>query len=382
MRTRLAVYLLAAALVPSFAQAKDILPPHDKAQTNTACYYCHNLQVVTASGSHDYNPGCLDCHNQDGRIFGMPWAPTDQAVPGISGSSHSWTGAANSPAYGANANLIPNQALLVDGGLQCVICHDLHDPQAALDPNSMHTSIPVGVPQAAPGAMGAGPGTASLTLTAPAGTPAEGFRLKIQTVDATGGTFIISHTYGTNVPTWLVWSGTAWVAGPIDGVGARFNYGTDASVDVALDVAGAKVRWEKGATGAVPGDFWDFYIGYPFLRLSNVDDNGCYSCHTERKMNHTRARGLDNTYLPNGVRKFSHPVGVALNVNGFNTDRTTVLDVDGTPGSSATDGLDAAMQPVRNDSNDLVFGTGATVKCTTCHSVHNTDSNSLTVDVR
>ena len=125
------------------------------------------------------------------------------------------------------------------------------------------------------------------------------------------------------------------------------------------------------------GDYWDFFVAYPFLRFSNVKDEGCVNCHKERVMNHVRARGDDRLYRPNGVRKFSHPVNVGLNVNGLGRDRTVVLDADGTAGSSTTDG----DGNVANPTNDLVMK-DSVVRCTTCHAPHNVDSNSLTVDAR
>jgi len=369
MRVRLTAALLAALVAPAVSFAKDIDPPHDQAAANSACYYCHNLATVMPSGAYDYNPACLGCHNQPGHGFGSPWVASDEAKPGITGSSHSWSGAARNPTYGATPDYVP-QMYLVDGKLQCVMCHDLHLSTVAVAPDSMHTSIPVGVPQWMTGTTGTGSGSATLTLTAVPGSGAEGFRLKISTVAGGGGTFILSHDFGFNANSWLNWVAGAWVAGTEVGPGKPFVDGTD----VALDIAGISVKWTAGAE---VGDYWDFYVGYPFLRLSNVADNGCFSCHKERVMNHTRARGVDNTYLPNGVRKFSHPVGVALNANGFGTDRATVLDADGTVGVSATDG----EAGVRNDSNNLVM-TGGIVRCTTCHAVHNADSNSLTPDVR
>jgi hypothetical protein len=235
------------------------------------------------------------------------------------------------------------------------------------------------VPNTLTGTDGAG-GTATMTLTVAPGTVAEGFRVKVLTQDATGGTFIISHDYGWNSTRWMKWTGS-WVAGDAAGPGQRFNYGDTAAFDVNLDVAGVKVRFAKGATGATVGDYWDFYVGYPFLRYSNADDGICIGCHQERVMNHTRARGVDRDFPPNGVRKFSHPVGVPLNVTAQYTDRATILDADGTVGTSTADGLSGAT-PVRNDTNNMTLGTGNVVRCTTCHSVHSTDSNSLTVDVR
>ena len=160
------------------------------------------------------------------------------------------------------------------------------------------------------------------------------------------------------------------VEGPVTGAGRPFVNGAY----VELDVPGITVKWTAGARA---GDYWDFYVGYPFLRMSNADDWSCYRCHAERVMNHVRARGDDRYYRPNGIKRFSHPVKVGLNVNGFGTDRTTVLDADGTAGTSTTDGLAG----VQNDSNNLVMS-GGVVRCTTCHAAHNADSNSLTVDPR
>jgi hypothetical protein len=227
------------------------------------------------------------------------------------------------------------------------------------------------------GTYGADTGTAQLTLTVASGSKAAGFRLKIQTVTGSGGTFILSHEQGWNPDGWLNWDGanSKWVVGPADGPGRAFSHGTTGAYDVELDVTGIKVRWTSGAQ---VGDYWDFYVGYPFLRQTNHADAGCVMCHGERNMNHFRARGEDRYYRPNGVRKFSHPVGVGLNANGFGTDRAVILDADGTVGSSTTDGPTGTTG---NPTNDLVLQ-GGKVWCTSCHAAHNADSNSLSVDAR
>jgi hypothetical protein len=371
MRVRLTGILLSAvlSLAPRLAAALD--SPHDKADTNTACYYCHSLSTLSPLGSQDFSQACLSCHNRPGNRAGTQWLGIDEAVPGVTGNSHSWTKPLASATYGtANVLGSAQQALLVDGKLQCSVCHDPHTTAVGANPASMHASIPLGVGTLKTGTFGGATGSASMTLTATPGAVARGFRLRIQTVSGGGGTFILSHDYGWNPNSWLNWVGGAWVPGTDAGPGQTFVNG----VDVPLDTAGSSVRW---TAGAVVGDYWDFYIGYPFLRFQNVTDAACYQCHAERVMDHVRARGLDRSYLPNGVRKFSHPVGVGLNANGFGSDRTVILDSDGTAGASATDGLGG----VPNPTNDLVL-TGGVLGCTTCHAVHNADSNSLTVDAR
>ncbi len=372
------VALLAPAVAHSLVTPERLFPPHDKtANGEQACYFCHSLAVRTET-TYTLSTACLDCHNQSGQAFGAPWVPaTDEAVPGTTGTSHSWSKPGASPAHGAQiVGGFADDYVWSAGNLQCVVCHNAHDAPAGLKPGSMHTSIPVGVGQAAT----SGSGSATLTLTAAPGSNAEGFRLQIQSVDVARGEgyFILSHDYGWNAESWLNWNGTAWIPGTSGGQGKKYVNNTD----VDLDIAGIKVKW---TAGAAVGDLWDFYVGYPFLRVTNVNDDICFSCHKERVMNHVRARGDDRYYRPNGVRKFSHPVNVGLNANGLNSDRGTVLDADGTAttdlegklGTSASDAEDGQ----RNATNDLVLD-GGLVRCTTCHRVHNADSNSLSRDAR
>jgi hypothetical protein len=376
MRLTLVGALVAMWVVPAVVEAKEVVPPHDRNDPDgqTACYFCHSLAVAGANGSN-FNPGCINCHNQ-GSAFGAPWLGTDEAVPGVTGNSHNWSKPGLSPEHGAvvDSTVFADEYKWIDGKLQCVVCHNPHQTPSGLKPKTKHTSIPEGVGQGPT----SGTGTGQLTLTTLEGAGAEGFRLKIQTLLPGGGTFIISHNYAWKADSWLNWNGTAWVAGTANGVGRQFDEG----VDVDLDIPGVKVRW---SAGAAVGDYWDFYVGYPFLRITDQGDAICVSCHKERAMNHIRARGDDRYYRPNGIRKFSHPVGVGLNANGFGTDRTRVLDVDGTAttdvegkvGTSTSDAEDGQG----NATNDLVME-GGVVRCTTCHRVHNADTNSYTRDAR
>lgn len=96
----------------------------------------------------------------------------------------------------------------------------------------------------------------------------------------------------------------------------------------------------------------------PFLRMDNSADQLCLDCHRSRTVTSVK------TYTGNIL---SHPVGVALPATS--TFHNPPLDTDGNPQPS--DG---------NTSNDYQFGAGSTMKCTSCHGVHYTDSNSGTVD--
>lgn len=95
----------------------------------------------------------------------------------------------------------------------------------------------------------------------------------------------------------------------------------------------------------------------PFLRLDNSADALCLDCHRSRNMASVR------TWTGNSL---SHPVDAALPATaGYHNPP---LDVDGNPQPS--DG---------NTTNDFDVSSGV-VRCTTCHGVHKTDSNSGTVD--
>ena len=95
----------------------------------------------------------------------------------------------------------------------------------------------------------------------------------------------------------------------------------------------------------------------PFLRLDNSADALCLDCHRERNMNSVR------TYTGNVL---SHPVETALpSTPAFHNPP---LDVDGN--AQPSDG---------NTTNDFVLN-GGIVRCTSCHGVHKSDSNSGTVD--
>ncbi len=96
----------------------------------------------------------------------------------------------------------------------------------------------------------------------------------------------------------------------------------------------------------------------PFLRMDNSADQLCLDCHAPRNMSSVK------TYTGSDL---SHPIGQALPAT--ETYHNPPLDVDGNPQPS--DG---------NTTNDFILGAGDEVRCTSCHGVHNKDSNSGTTD--
>jgi hypothetical protein len=356
--------LLAAAglgllLVAQGARALDA--PHDQTFSDAQCSNCHALYSTTPAGDKDYSYGCITCHNAPANVartsLGFPWQPNvHQAVAGVAGNQHSWTGYAQNKRWGAQSPPVADiNAQLLRGRLQCAVCHDVHSSSPSYSPGSKHTSIPLGTPVTS--------GTSTMTLVAVGDAP-RGWRVKLQA----GNTFIITHGAGLTTPTWLNYVGGKWIPGTDPGQGKSFSLGADVAVgaDASLDPNPvATVRF----TAATAGNTFDFYVSYPFLRWTNVNDTFCNMCHAERVMDHVRVSGNDTNYLPDGSRTFSHPVNVSLNANNAGYDRTQagVLDANG------------ATQTVGDGRtvNDLKFDAGV-VRCTTCHAVHNGASNSLT----
>lgn len=378
-----ALGLVGILAMPFGALAVPLGAPHDGTYGDANCSDCHTMYVRTVNGNSDFSPGCVACHNSPATVantsLGFPWVDADQATPGVGGNQHSWSGnAVNARLQTAYPGAYVIQNKLVDGKLQCATCHNLHDPSSANAPNSRHTSMKLGAARPPVG----GTSTGTLTLVS-AGTTTTSVRVLVVQAAANGtsGQFAISHDAQLASPTWRMFDGTSWVtlASTTASTGTPFTTGTTAAVDVALDDPAVKVRFGAGVKA---GDYWDFYISYPYLRASNVADGFCQMCHGDRVMNHDQVGGRDPQSMPNGVRQFSHPVNVALNANGKGYDRTpaTILDADGSTQAAGTEG---------RTSNDLVLSTdsGGTaanpvVRCTTCHAVHNADSNSLTDDVR
>lgn len=348
--------LLAAALASAAPDALALDGPHDQSEA-ISCKQCHIAHgapggaLTSVAGNANL---CDSCHkSQTG--YGFPWSTDHQAVPGSQGVHHRWDANATSAAHGAlpprttaTGNGYEAMAARLVGGtnLQCSTCHDQHaattDP--TWSPGKQNVSVAVGT--ALPPDSGSG---GTLTLLAPAADASP----KGYLVEIVAGGFRLSNDRGTS-----------WFGCSSPGVYAAYT-GANAcatGANVALN-DGAKVRVTFAGTPAV-ATRWSFYVSYPFLRANQANDGMCLECHRDRVQSAQRVEGADPTYVPDGNRGFSHPVGEGL---AKSYDRPTILDADG---STAGDG---------NPTNDVVLVNGK-VSCTTCHAPHNADSNSLTVD--
>jgi predicted CXXCH cytochrome family protein len=367
MRTRWLWPWLLAALLPLMVHASDA--PHDASQGKscTSCHIAHNAlggALTTTAGNANL---CFSCHTTTS--FGFPWVNSDQGVPGGNGNSHRWgSPAVNAehdaqlPAFSDIANVINNNG----GNLICSACHDQHTGAGKVVAKggsaaaTQHLSAVAKTPNT---------GTGAVTVAAPAAAAAaKGYLIEIVASGAPGtATFRLSND---NATSWWGWSGTAWVAY------AGNPRTTPATGTVALN-DGTNVAVSFSGTLAA-GERYSFYVSYPMLRLDtltntvNSSNDLCEQCHLMRVMTTARVEGTDPAYLPDGTRKFSHPVGVAL-ANAY--DRTVatngpILDANG--GGQGTPQADAIR------TNDLMlFGAGNAVRCLSCHYVHNATSNSL-----
>ena len=339
--------LLAAALVPVRGLAIDA--PHGTYFSSTwdcsTCHIPHRATGGTLTNVPTNGLLCTTCHNNNSTSFGFPWYTSDQATPGVSGRSHHWDSNVINATYGSTTPANTAMAERISGGkILCSTCHDQHTG-ASLNGGTQHIS---------PVTTVAGGATATMAVAAvPVGTAPRGFLIDIVLGGATGAsTFRISHDSGIS---WFGWNGSAWVAGVATGRPTSLT-------GVGLDQTGVQVKFT--GTQAV-GDRWKFYVSYPFLRIPNDTSQMCEDCHVSRVQSAAYIESGGD-----GVKLFSHPVGVALSKP---YDQATILDANGAAQGSG--GADVIK------TNDLNLYSGQ-VHCMTCHYPHNADSNSLTEDER
>lgn len=153
----------------------------------------------------------------------------------------------------------------------------------------------------------------------------------------------------------------------------KFDYTISCSVCHGQHGQGPE-PWDPGAPsygGAGTGK------GRHFMRTANELNQLCEDCHYYRAQSYSRAKGEDGSYAADGVRKFSHPVGEALNSQGY--DRSAPLDYDGQPQTGAPRyGGNSAGDS--NSTNNVALDKDGKVRCLSCHRMHYVDSNGGTQD--
>ncbi len=334
-------------MLPSILFSVD--PPHwSSASTyedcSTTCHISHSSLGSPLTQATSNVNSCLSCHNPTGQAQDLPISLSEKANPHFSGRHHSFDSNAINSQYGADLPQNNEMALRVmEGKVVCSTCHNQHSANASFR----------GKPRISQAKKIGGSGSGNLT-TQGTYSGASGLWYLIE-IDTPG-------SQATATFRWSKDNGISWVQQYV-------NCGN--GLPVSLD-NGVQVLFSGGAGAFQLGDRWEFYGAYPFLRVAldegdnNSPDKLCRDCHREWTMDHNSVETYD------GNQK-SHPVGVSLNINGRNYDRTAPLDSNGNPqGSGMEDGV---------YSNNLILDSFEKIQCYTCHNVHYADSNSLTEDL-
>lgn len=347
--------LVATAATPGFAAE----PPHWASasfQINCTlqCHTVHGAPGGSLTSAASNVNLCQTCHSPSGLANALSVSDSDRAVPGVSGTSHAFDRTAVNAALGTQLPLDTAMAQRVlNGNVVCSTCHDQHSGG----------STNGGTPRVSPAQKITDLGTTGTLLSGgtPLGPASSWYLVEI----ATGGTQTTAR-FGFSKDNGVTWEPAA--CDPPNG-----------AVAACLTAATTPVTLADGITATfTAGSFalherWQFSASWPFLRHAlDAGDNAtgvkfCRDCHRSWEMDHTALHTWDGT-------KKSHPVGVALNVNGLGYDRAVPLDGNGAPqGSVGRDG---------NLSNDYPLDAGGRLQCLSCHGVHRADSNTSTEDVR
>jgi hypothetical protein len=358
--------VLAALAVCGTAAAVD--PPHWSSTSididcTSQCHTLHHAEGgnLTQAGSNVNL--CQSCHRPSGLAQDLQLNDADKAVPGVGGTSHAFDALAINPTYQTTLPTDTEMSLRVMGdNIVCSTCHDQHDTGAVFGGDSRISAARQVTSYGSTGAVVPGgdyaeaPGVWYLVEIAVAG-------------NQDGAEFRYSKDNGT---TWFPADCCPRVEGSCVAVDTATCTPATGSTPVGLGGSGVEITFAAGnyeVDGSGFGDRWEFNAAWPFLRstLGNGGSTLCAQCHQAWVMDHEAVEEW------NGGSIKSHPVGVALNVNGEGYDRSAPLDGNGAPQGGA--GEDA------NATNDLLlYGGGNVVECLSCHGVHHVDSNTLTVD--
>jgi len=403
---RLFFALALLALAAGRAAASD--PPHSTLNLTNGCNDCHvshnapGLELTKSAGNANL---CTSCHQTRGFTT---WYPTDQAVPGVSGTMHSWSGAVKNPVYGAQApassaitthleGTAPNQTLTCSG------CHDQHmQTNPSFDPRSPTTAgqagrhlmrmdnsrnglcvdchAPWNKPNAKTNTFATTPGTATFTAggttvtgasTTWVGQVQPGWQIKRQADPATAFTFVKSVDSNTQITLATGYKGTAgsavaWEAGGTVShpVGVAFS-ASDANLNAApMEVSGTTVA----ATVAQVKGFWGAATSGTTTTL--VDTSKTFTGSVNLFVRFTS--GLNVTQAPQKITAVPATNTVqwatALPYAVAAGDKYEI-DADGNVTNNVV--LENAGTPAYNTGN---------VWCMSCHGVHYADSKSTTYD--
>ncbi len=324
LRRRLPAWLLPAVAVtlvlPPLARASD--PPHNAANLVNVCEDCHvghnTLGANLTSNASNQNL-CLNCHS----LKGLNWSSSDQAVPGVSGTSHRWDSALNNAAFGASAPTDPTVAKHLGTGGTTLLCSGCHD---------QHSQTKTPADPFAPAAAGS-QGRHFLRMDTVSGQLCVACHTVRNVQDATTYTGNkLSHPVSVVIPTSPLFAAT-----PVDTDGTAQM---DAKSGTATAGTTTSLTNTAGAFTGLAGKWVRFTSG------ANKNTTRLIATATATQITWAAA-------LPSAIA-----VGVTYRIdNDGNTTNNLVLD----------------------NAGSASYTTGK-VACLTCHAVHYADSNSATHD--
>lgn len=340
-----ALAVVALALTALFADAPAWASdePHGGAYAGAAgaCGTCHAVHKALGGNLTSVAGNvalCQSCHTTLGaakRFDIAAMAPAN--VTTKTGSSHAWGVSPTNPSAGATPPT--NTAMLsrLSGGIACSTCHDEHRNGFAVANSGRQWTEKVAT-QTVSG------GTVAFSFNSSAAAPSKGYLVEIVSGGAAGtATYHVSND-----------GGVTWTA--------------------AL-ATGGSVSLDANVTAAMSGTFtaaaqYKFYVSYPFLRAAlDTGTNAaggkfCRDCHASWVNDTAAVRSWTA-----GDPLKHHPVGVVMPSAGAYRGPAGILNASGAAqGTSASDPL-----------HDLALASDNTVQCYTCHGMHHSDSNTLSV---
>ncbi len=310
--------------------------PH-AAPENVGCTSCHTLHNSLGPDLTNQPTNaalCKSCHTFTGTASSLPFADSDQARPGISGTSHSWSGlmpAVSNPAnaYGLRAAtdlaISELQSRVSESGntVICSVCHDQHyQLNVPWDPFSSSTS-------------------------------------RGQTGTATGG------TVNTLTDTSQSWTVNQWA-----NLSVKMKSGPDAGLErkVLSNTATQLILGSSFPSAVSAGN--SYYLGSNrhFMRIANTADQLCLDCHYYRNQSDVA------TYTGTPL---SHPVKRTL---AAVKDPTQFFSTPREPQSAAFAPQTGARGELNggtdtNLKNNIVLASDLSILCLSCHGMHFTPTS-------
>jgi len=295
----------------------------------TSCHTLHNSLGPNLTNQPTNSALCKSCHTLTGTASALPFADSDQAKPGISGTSHSWSGlmpGISNPlnAYGLRAAAdLANSAVksrVIDSGnaVICSACHDEHS-QLYLPFDPLSNTLSRG-----------------------------------QSGKATGGT--VSTLYDTS---------QAWTANQWANTTVKMMSGANSGLarTVLSNTATQLVLASDFPNPVSANDSYYLNSNRHFMRIANTADQLCLDCHYYRNKSDV------TTYTGSPL---SHPVNKTL---AAVKDPTQFFPMPLEPQSAGFAPQSGARGELNggtdtNFKNNLVLASDLSILCLTCHGMH------------